>query len=483
MSLIPNDSPGGDLYALPILERWLLFAPRTWGAALVNRAAVKAVAGLGTAGLGASGLGAATLGTATLGTAALGTAALEAGEAGDPFPWPQQEPSKIVIIPTRSCNMRCVYCDFAGEDSPQTTLEAGLACRLVDYFADRLRERGEETLRVHFFGGEPLLARSCLETIVHYVRALCACANLTPWFELTTNGLLDQGIIPFVGDYMDSVVLSLDGLEDLHDYNRRRPDGSGTYAQIAAAIRQLSGYPAELALRMCVTDRSAGVVAQVAERLCGEFEFDLLSFEMLAENETATAHGLRSPDPLTFAAGVLRAEEAARAHGVRVIHGPSEIGRPRLTCCPLGLGTIMLAPEGELTACYLNRRRWEKRGLDLHLGRVDAAQGVLIDEGKLHAIAALLQAKSRCRRCFCRYTCAGGCHIDQTPPGCSLEYDDRCRAIRVVTAGRILRSLGCAEEVDRLLDHPSALRALVDHPDDRLAYWRGPGEESRGSPC
>jgi uncharacterized protein len=294
---------------------------------------------------------------------------------------------------------------------------------------------------------------------------------MVPWFELTTNGLFDEGLVPFLGDYIDSIVVSLDGTEPLHDRARRRPDGRGTYADIAANLLRLGAYPAELCLRMCVTDRSVDSMAEITSQLCEEFRFDVLSFEMLAENECSRAAGVAAPDPVRFAAGVLSAEGSAADAGVRVVHGPSELVGPRTTGCPLGRGTVMLSPDGALSACYLEPRRWEDRGLDLSLGHVDVSSGVFIDEERLEAVAALTAVKPRCERCFCRYTCAGGCHVDHTPPGCSPEYDNRCRAIRVTTAGRILRYLGLGAEADLLAADAAMMRLLADHPDDRLLSW------------
>lgn len=447
-----------DVYALPIADRWLLYSPWTWTGAMVNRAAAAAIARRWRDP-----------------TALLPESLQPLWERLSSSPGadaaPLQTPEKIVVIPTRACNMRCVYCDFGAPGASPTTLDPACACRLLDYYAAHLRASPEDPLRVHFFGGEPLVARACVEAIVHYARALCARKGGKPWFELTTNGLFAPDVVPFVGDYFHSVVISLDGDGPLHDFNRRRPDGRGTFADIAANIRRLLPYPVEISLRMCVTNRSVAAMADVAERFCNEFEFDVLGFEMLAENPSGRAAGLAAPDPFAFAAGVLRAEAAAARHDVRVVHGPSELTGPRLTSCPFGRGTLMLTPEGRLTACYLDPRRGQEAGLDLAIGDVDASSGAAVDRQKLDALLRLVQSKPRCRRCFCRYTCAGGCHVEQTPPGCSLEYDDRCRAIRSITAARLVRALGGSDAADPAVLQRDSMQALANHSDDRLAAW------------
>ncbi len=454
------ESPEADLYAVPVADRWLLFSPQIWTAAVVNRSAVASV-------------GRCIAGDDATVAPDLRQLCQQLTRKHVPERVPREAPEKIVIMPTRACNMRCVYCDFAAATATQTTLDPRLACRLLDDYAKQLVARGADTLRVHFFGGEPLVARTCTVSIVHYARSLCAHRGLVPWFELTTNGYFDPGVVPFIGDHIDSVVVSLDGPEAIHDFNRKRIDGRGTYAAIAANIRRLARFPVGLCLRTCITQRSVDTMEDIAARFCTDFEFDVLSFEMLAENESGRRSGLSAPDPYAFAAGLLKAETLAAKQGVRVVQGPSELEGPRTTSCPLGQGTLMLTPEGQVTACYLNPERWMLRGLDLVMGRVNASGGVFIDYQKREAISAQIRSKPRCVRCFCRHTCAGGCHVDQTPPGCSLDYDSRCRAIRVITAGRLLRSLGCLDDADTLISRLSAMQTLANHPDDRLSAWHG----------
>jgi len=41
--------------------------------------------------------------------------------------------------------------------------------------------------------------------------------------------------------------------------------------------------------------------------------------------------------------------------------------------------------------------------------------------------------------------------VDQTPPGCALEFDARCQAIRLITAARLLTRVGCEDEARTLL--------------------------------
>jgi uncharacterized protein len=444
-----------EIYAMPMGERCMLFSPRNMTSAMVNRAAVAAMAAYAACNAVDIPENLWSLWNTLTETPAI------------PHNSPSA-PAKLVIIPTRSCNMRCVYCDFGASGARSSTLDPVLACRLIDNAVEMLSTASQAMLHVHFFGGEPLVARQCVEIVVHYSRMVCVRKGLIPWFELTTNGFFDPTALPLIGDYMDSAVISIDGDELRHDLNRRRVDGSGTYSVIAENILSLSRYPVEINLRACITSQSVDAMKDIASHFCSKFKFDVLCFEMMAPNMSSYAAGLAPPDPCRFAAGFLEAESVAASHDVRVVHGPSELIGPRTTSCPVGEGTWMLTPDGRLTACYLEIERWTNRGLDPVIGHVGPVSGPVVEQRKLDAIASLLDSKPRCARCFCRYTCAGGCHIEQTPPGCSTDYDDRCRATRIITAGRLLRNLEGTAAAESFAGNQPAMRAVAENPDDRM---------------
>ena len=301
--------------------------------------------------------------------------------------------------------------------------------------------------------------------------------------QITTNGLFDPTAVPLVGDYLDSAVISLDGVESTHDFNRRRVDGGGTYSAISENIRRLSRYPVELSLRTCVTSRSVSSMTTIASHFCSEFEFDLLCFEMLAPNEAARDAGLRPAGPILLCGRGLDGRAGGGALRCAYRIQPVQLAPTRSSSCPVGRGTLMLNPEGMLTSLLpTNPSVGPRLGMDPVVGRVDPVYGPTIERQKLDAIAGLLDSKQRCARCFCRRTCAGGCHIDQTPPGCSLEYDDRCRATRIITAGRLLRSLEGMAAAKTLAKQPSAMRGVAENPDDRLTAWIGPKGSVRVKP-
>ena len=451
-----------DVYAIPVADRWLVYGPLAKTAAIVNETGVGCLVEARTNSRTAESLELRELAEALVD---------RSGHPGD-LPAHTPCPSKLVILPSRQCNMQCTYCDFSADRAIRLMLDPAMGCRAADYVARCLERAGESVLHVHFFGGEPLVARSAVDVIVHYVRALCARRGMTPRLEVTTNGKVDPAYALFVGDYFDSVVLSFDGLPEFQDHNRRNLDGSGTFDEVAEAIRRLSRCSAELCLRVCITDRSVGRMGDILSFICENFDVDVVNFETLAANERSEAAGLVPPDPYEFAKGFLKARQAAQEYGVRVVNGPTELARCRYSSCPVGTDAIMVMPDGMVTACYLPQERWLEQGLDFSLGLVSPEQGIQIDVSKLLGLREHVRRKPRCERCFCRWSCAGGCHVAQTPAGCSPRLGGSCVQTRLITAGLLLSQLHCDALLQTLLEDAESTARLALHDDDRLAAWR-----------
>ena len=137
---------------------------------------------------------------------------------------------------------------------------------------------------------------------------------------------------------------------------------------------------------------------------------------------------------------------------------------------------VFVSPEGDVDACYLLEESWRGAGLDMRLGRVDVARGALaLDPAAVARVRGLnLANKPRCRDCFCRHHCAGGCHVNHGCDGAPGSYDDLCLLTRVASAARLLRELGQDDAADAWLADRAALERTAVQCDDRLLGGGGP---------
>ena len=436
------------VFAAPVLDRWLIHAPLHRITALINRASLEALAG------GSSPL------------------TPELSEPRETEPGPRTgplDPRFLGLVPTRACNLACVYCGFAAApDSGQ--MDPRLACAAVDWMADRAARAGHQTLDVHFFGGEPLAAPEVVRAAVRHTRARAAERGLVPRLGVATNGAYDETCATFVGDSFDDVALSFDGFAAVHNRHRPLRPGRGSFEQVSRTARLLSRSRAALCLRMCVAHDNVEDLPAAVEWFCTEFRPSSVDLETLRPTPESERAGLFPPDPYLFAERLLQASQVAIGRGVVPVYAAAAAEPPRITRCPVGDDTLIVHPDGTVSPCYLLERDWRTRGLDLNLGRRDLNGTLRLDREAVERVRRLPAAKPRCEGCFCRWSCAGGCHVNHSFPGCSRRYDGFCVQTRLITACSLLARLNQAPLAAALLADGPARERLALWPDDRLEH-------------
>ena len=146
-----------------------------------------------------------------------------------------------------------------------------------------------------------------------------------------------------------------------------------------------------------------------------------------------------------------------------------EKSRPgRRACQPVGRDIPIVVPDGSVSACYLLPEEWEAKGLDLRLGRVSDDDVMIEAEGVARARKHNVENKSACQNCFCRWHCAGGCHVNHVLPDMPGAYDDVCFQTRIIALRNILHAMGRDEMVDELLESTGALERVAMRTSDSI---------------
>jgi uncharacterized protein len=450
------------VYVVPVLDRWLLHAPHHGVTALVNRAAVASLSRHGP-----------VEGSAQL-------MELRSQLASEPQQRPRPrtgpiDPRFVGLIPTRACNLRCIYCGFGAATAPCDNMDPRLAVAAVDWMAAHASASGRETLDVHFFGGEPLSAADVVDVAVHRARAAAAAGGLSPRMEIATNGVCGEERARFLGDYFDWVVLSFDGPREIHDCHRPMDVARGSFDHVARTAHTLSSSPGDLCFRICVAEDNVGQLAEIVRWFCADFRPSAIDFETLQPTPQSERAGLAPPDPYAFASEYRRARGVATEQGVEAIYTAAAAGTPRLSFCPVGSDALIVSPDGRVSACYLAEEDWKSRGLDLDVGRLQADGVMSLDMAAVERVRRLAADKPRCEGCFCRWSCAGGCHVNHFFSPGSTRYDDFCVQTRLITACSLLDETDSGKFAAELLEDAPAMRALVLRDSDCLEDWEAAG--------
>lgn len=147
---------------------------------------------------------------------------------------------RLTIIPTESCNFRCVYC-YENHNSGYMNKQT------VDILLKYLRKNYAkfDSINVEWFGGEPLLMKDYVIQISQEIKALQDKYKKPYVASMTTNGyLLD---IDTFNKLLDNNVyyyqITLDGPAKCHDALRPHVSGKGTYDVIMKNLIEISKLP------------------------------------------------------------------------------------------------------------------------------------------------------------------------------------------------------------------------------------------------
>lgn len=340
---------------------------------------------------------------------------LFAPNLGVPMSFSEQPIVKSVCLHVaHDCNLRCGYC-FAGTGdfghdrglmSPETARKA------VDFLIAQSGPRRH--CEIDFFGGEPLLNMDVVRETVAYVRQREAETGKVFKLTLTTNAvLLDQANIDFLNDNHISLVLSLDGRQEVHDSMRPGTCGEGSYEDvlrnITAAVNARDGQ--NYYLRGTFTAYNLDFAADVLDM--ADKGFKLLSVEPVVGKD-APYEIKEEHLPQLFSEYEKLAEEYLRRKlagngfeffhfNLDVHHGPC-IAK-RLSGCGAGHEYLAVTPDGDLYPChqFVGREGFQ-------LGNV--WEGVTNTTLPQQFRQTHVLNKEECRKCWARFYCSGGCHAN-----------------------------------------------------------------------
>lgn len=329
------------------------------------------------------------------------------------------------------CNLRCRYC-FAGTgafggDRSLMSLEVGKAA--LDFLFESSGKR--QHVEVDYFGGEPLMNFDVVKELILYGREESRRRGKVLKQTLTTNGVLLAGeILEFLNREEVALVLSLDGRREVNDRMRPAVNGKGSYDVIlphfkkAAASRGWDNYY----LRGTFTRYNKDFFADVRHMI--EEGFDLVSEEPVVA-DPGEPYAFQPEDlPELFQ----QYEQLARFYVERekagkpflFFHFNLDLDRgpclpKRLSGCGAGHEYMAVAPEGTLYPCHQF-----VGNPDFALGNV--RDGVQKPEIGLRFRDSHVLSKEKCRDCWARFYCSGGCHANAWNFNGSLRapYDLGC---------------------------------------------------------
>ena len=332
------------------------------------------------------------------------------------------------------CNLACKYCfasqgDYGGVKRELMSFD--VAKRAVDFLIERSGRRRH--CEIDFFGGEPLMNWDVVRRTVEYVESEAKKHDKVFKLTLTTNGiLLSQDKIDYVNEHDISLVLSIDGREEVHNAMRPGAGGGDTYKAVARnlvnAVKQRDGR--EYYVRGTYTHHNLDFAKDVMAM--SDLGFEHLSMEPVVG--TCGEYVLRDEDLPQLEAEY---EKLADIYLQRQLEGWGErfnffhfrmdlyrgpCMAKRLRGCGAGHEYMAVVPNGDIYPCHQ------------FVGKEDYILGNVYDGLQNFELPKVFRnthvfAKETCSECWAKFFCSGGCHANNITLGGNLEtpYELGCR--------------------------------------------------------
>lgn len=310
------------------------------------------------------------------------------------------------------CNLGCKYC-FAEEGEyhgRRALMSFEVGKKALDFLVANSGNR--INLEVDFFGGEPTMNFDVVKQLVEYGRSLEEPNNKKFRFTLTTNGiLLNDDILEFANKEMSNIVLSIDGRKEVNDRMRPLRGGQGSYDIIVPKFQKVaeSRNQTNYYVRGTYTHNNLDFSEDVIH--LADLGFEQISVEPVVASPEDDYAITKEDIPVLLeqydklAVEMLKRHKEGRPfnffHFMIDLEGGPCVAK-RLSGCGSGTEYLAVTPWGDLYPCHQF-----VGNEDFLLGNVD--EGILktdlCDEFK----CVNVYAKPKCRECFAKFYCSGGC--------------------------------------------------------------------------
>ncbi|MBR0191594.1 MAG: radical SAM protein [Thermoguttaceae bacterium] len=257
----------------------------------------------------------------------------------------------LYLILTEKCNMDCLYCSqsaFRTRDRMNGMSLESLSEILKKFYTSKTTRKRTIVL----YGGEPTLNRAGIDYAVRYVRETMRDQNAD--IVIFTNGiLLDEELIDFFNVNHVSIILSLDGPQEIHD-KYRLWNGKGSFERVSQAIRKLQEKNIPFGISSTIASHTVTHLKELIEGFITAYHPVTIGLNPL--HYVPAGRESIAVDVQEMARSMTEAYDTAREHGIYIEQimrrvRPFVLATPRFKDCPSCGGMIRALPNGCFGPC------------------------------------------------------------------------------------------------------------------------------------
>ena len=300
----------------------------------------------------------------------------------------------LTIALTYHCNFKCVYCF---EDKNKKTMKRDTAQEIIDKIEHILSINKYKVLKIHYFGGEPLLNMDVLLYFHEKLQKIAQYKGVHYKPSLTTNGsMLTNELISSI--HFDTIQLTFDGLEKTHN-SLRVSDTFRFEEQVQLIGRILDHSDTKIIMRVNVCRQNQSEVMDLYQYIMGKYGKKRIIF---SPNRMIKFHNEDEFDMLSvkeFADVLLEIKDA--------VSDEYRLPNPERTPCDFVYGNAFsINTDGNCDFCDTVKGEGNYKFRD-------------VDVRKKKAISF----REECRTCKCLPICLGGCIVQHNLKAGSCTYE------------------------------------------------------------
>ncbi len=359
------------------------------------------------------------------------------------------KPVGVVYMVTAACNLRCTYCYADAGDYPVNLYNRQMALDAAKFVIDNAHEAGGDTAYLNFHGGgEPTLDLELIQTVVEWGRDYASTTygdGIHVNASMVTNGLVSKSKAEWIASNIDSVQVSHDGPEPVHDLQRPTVRGGKSYSRVREVIQEFQSRVPDLMIKATISRATVARMPEIARYMCESFELDRFHFGPVLGTGRGRSVIFGEPDPIDFVRYYYQAQAIADEYGKTIVVSGalSTFPNVRRTFCGVTDPNFSLTSDGHISSCYEIMYDDDLRAPHAYYGRYDRESRSFVVDGnriaklRLHDVNAI----SKCKDCFAKWQCAGDCQArwyNSQTGDLETGADVRCEINRTLIRDRLL---------------------------------------------
>ncbi len=320
--------------------------------------------------------------------------------------------SLFIFVLTDRCNNNCVYCQASRE--PASTAEHDMTVATAKKALDLVLSCVKQEITIEFQGGEPLLNFETLKFVVDY----SAKYHKKIKFVLVSNLLsLENEQLEYLLKNNISICTSLDGNEDLHNFNRPYGNGISGFKLLESKLTKLRTQGVKTDALQTTTKKSLLFPGEIIDQYI-EFGFDSIFLRPLSPFGFAKRNmDIIGYSPFEFLHfyqkaleylielninGTFFKERTATIFLTKILSS-SELNYMDLRSpCGAAIGQIAINYNGKIYTCDEGRMLGESGDFTFLIGNVESSTyRQLFDNetSKLVCLASCAESSPMCHQC------------------------------------------------------------------------------------